>query len=228
MSTNRRHQRRGPNSQASAHREQRQLKTDPLYYGDPPYGGYREWLRPNPATGLFEVLDSAPEDTQRWAARVRDLLMPLYRGRVPFAATYLDDRIQSGVIPLAEGDEPAMRVRPLAVADFAAAVTAQATGDGHGGRHPGEDICPQLNCHDGDHHADEHRIWVHLHHLHARGALLVDDQDRIRMTVPPQRPGEAWTFVTPGGAPGGCRDGAGAVGGAMRGLWGGEGGWAVR
>ncbi|MEV7123754.1 hypothetical protein [Kitasatospora griseola] len=149
----------------------------------------------------MELLDSVPEDTRQWVARVEDLLLPLYRGRVPVAATYLDDLIQSGVITLAEGHGPTLRVRPLTVADFAAAVAGHGADDGHAGEHPEEDICPRLNCHDGAHRADEHLIWGHLHHLHAQGALLVDDQSCVRMTVPPQRPGGAWTFVTSGGAP---------------------------
>ncbi len=118
---------------------------------------------------------------------------------MPIAATYLDDRIQSGVIPVAEGDGPSARVRVITIDDFASFAGDCSAHDEDGSVHRHAEICPKLNCRGGFHMGNEHRVWVHMHHLHAAGALLVDDQDNVRLSVPPQRPGEGWRFVSQGG-----------------------------
>ncbi|MEU5431579.1 hypothetical protein AB0H73_39090 [Streptomyces olivoreticuli] len=184
----------GPNKQARAARlcrEQRLLEMDPLFHGRPPYAGYREWLAPNPLTGKFDLAATAPMNSRLYFARLEELLLPIYRGRVPLAATYLDDRIKAGAIVHADGDEPDARVNVVPVAVMAEQI---GQGDGHGH----QEVCPQLNCGGGNHLASEHRVWTHLHHLHAAGRLLVNDRDAIRLTAPPRAPGEGWRFVSTG------------------------------
>ncbi|MFB7982990.1 hypothetical protein [Streptomyces vinaceus] len=73
---------------------------------------------------------------------------------------------------------------------------AEKVGDHDGTGH--QDVCPRLNCSGTKHVAAEHRIWVHLHHLHASGRLLMNNSDAIRLTIPPQAPGEDWQFVSIG------------------------------
>ncbi|MGK5628448.1 hypothetical protein [Streptomyces sp. URMC 123] len=196
MAKNRKGSKAGPNKQAARavrrRREQRLLEMDPLFHGNPPYEGYREWLLPDPLTGVFELMPSAPTETRLFFARIEELLLPIYRGRVPLAATYLDDRIRQGVIVLADGDGPDARVSAVPVARFAERVGDDEHGHGH------REICPQLNCGDGVHVPEEHQVWVHLHHLHAAGRLLMNDRDAIRLTAPPREPGERWQFFSAG------------------------------
>ncbi|MFG2716202.1 hypothetical protein ACGFX2_37575 [Streptomyces goshikiensis] len=193
MARNRKANKPGPNKQAARvakqRREQRLLEINPLFHGSPPYEGYREWLTPNPLTGRFDLQATAPMDTRIFFTRIEELLLPIYRGRVPMAATYLDDRIKAGFIVYAEGDDPHDTVSAVPVAEFADRVGSH-DGAGH------QDVCPRLNCSGKQHVAAEHRIWIHLHHLHASGRLLMNNHDAIRLTIPPLAPGESWQFVS--------------------------------
>ncbi|MER5886997.1 hypothetical protein ABT160_24500 [Streptomyces sp. NPDC001941] len=193
MAKNRKTSRPGPNKQATRvamqRKAQRLLETDPLFHGSPPYEGYREWLVPNPRTGRFDLSASAPADTRAFIERIEKLLLPLYQGRVPSAATYLDDRIKEGVLVFAEGDDAHHKVREIPVTEFAAQMGSHHEEDDH------HEVCPQLNCVGEQHVAAEHRVWIHFHHLHASGQLLLNDRDAIRFTIPPQSPGGAWQFV---------------------------------
>ncbi|GGP01058.1 hypothetical protein [Wenjunlia tyrosinilytica] len=198
MANNSKRTKGGPNKQAARaakqRREQRLIEVDPLFHGSPPYAGYRSWLIPNPMTGGFDLEPTAPMDSRLYFARVQELLLPLYRGRVPLAATYLDDRIKSGFIVLADDDEPDAQVSVVPVAVFAEYV---GHGDGNDGRRS-QEVCPQLNCGGAVHLADEHAVWIHLHHLHAGGHFLLNDRDAVRLTIPPHSPGEDWRFVSVG------------------------------
>ncbi|MFJ9775768.1 hypothetical protein ACIRVF_31770 [Kitasatospora sp. NPDC101157] len=118
---------------------------------------------------------------------VEGLLLPLYGRRVLLAATYLDDRISSGVLRIAEGDGPDAKVAVSSVVQLAEVVD----GCEDGGRH--ED-CPRLNCTETAHMESEHRTG--FHHLHAASALLVDNADAIRFAVPPRRVGQGWFLVS--------------------------------
>ncbi|MFD9574533.1 hypothetical protein ACFWBI_32520 [Streptomyces sp. NPDC059982] len=193
MAKKRKDNKGGPNKQAARvakqRRKQRLLEMNPLFHGKPPYDGYQEWLTPNPLTGRFDLQAAAPMDTRIFFARIEELLLPIYQGRVPMAATYLDDRIKAGFIVYAQGDDPNDTVNVVPVAEFAEKVGVH-DGTGH------QDVCPRLNCSGKQHVAAEHRIWVHLHHLHASGRLLLNNHDAIRLTIPPQAPGEAWQFVS--------------------------------
>ncbi|NUK23705.1 hypothetical protein [Streptomyces lunaelactis] len=195
VAKNRKSNKNGPNKQAARaarqRREQRLLEINPLFHGSPPYEGYREWLLPNPLTGKFDLHSNAPMESRLYFARIEDLLLPLYRGKVPMAATYLDDRIKSGVIVLADDDGPDAHVTVLPVTEFARQV-GHDDGQGH------QEVCPRLNCAGSTHVEDEHRVWVHLHHLHAAGSLLINDRDAIRLTVPPNNAGDSWQFVATG------------------------------
>lgn len=130
-------------------------------------------------------------DTRVFFRRIEELLLPIYGKRVPLAATYLDDRIKAGFIAYGESDDPAAPVTAMPVTEFAEKVTSH---DGTG--HP--KVCPQLNCAGQRHVSAEHRIWVHLHHMHAAGRLLMNDNDVLRLTIPPQAVGGQWRFVSSG------------------------------
>lgn len=137
---------------------------------------------------------TAPPETRAYFARMAKLLVPIYRGKVPMAATYLDDRIKSGVIVLAHGDGDGAGASVLPVADLAAELGEETE---HCRSHPPE-ICPQLNCAGEVHMTNEHRVWAHLHHLHAAGRFLLNDKDAVRLTIRPDRPGERWQFIPTG------------------------------
>ena len=186
--TSTRKARSGPDKQASRRRKERQLAAAPLLHGRPPFEGYREWLVPSPATGRFELNADAPPDTRAYFARLEDLLLQLYGGRIPLAATYVDDRIAEGTIPLAASG----MVRSVPVQELAALLTnrrGQADTPNH------LDVCPRLNCVDGQHEQAEHIVWKHLHHLHAAGLLLLDDHDVLHLAQPPRRPGGQWRLM---------------------------------
>ncbi|MFC0602286.1 hypothetical protein [Streptomyces palmae] len=193
MAKNRKGRNGGPNKQAARaarrRREQRLLEMDPLFHGNPPYEGYREWLVPSPLTGRFELAASAPMESRQYFARIEELLLPIYRGRLPVAATHLDDWIKSGVIALANADGPQVPASVVPVAEFAQRISSD---DGHGHH----EVCPQLSCCGGVHVSSEHRVWVHLHQLHAAGRLLLNDHDAIRLTAPPRQPGDKWQFLS--------------------------------
>ncbi len=180
--------RTGPDKQAARRRKERQLAAAPLLHGSPPFGGYKEWLIPNATTGRFELKADAPHDTRAYFGRLEELLLPLYGGRIPLAATYLDDRIAEGVIPLAVAD----KVRPVPLHELATLLEHRGD-DGHIKDH--DDVCPKLNCADGQHDPSEHAVWQHAHHLHAAGLLLLDDQDVLHLAQPPCRPGEPWRLL---------------------------------
>ncbi|MDT0321439.1 hypothetical protein [Streptomyces millisiae] len=174
---------------AKLRREKRLLEMNPLFHGNPPYEGYREWVMPDPVTGTFILTSTAPFDTRLWFERVRSLLVPIYKGRVPVAATYLDEQIQEGAILVADSDDLTAGARRVPIAVF-----AEAAGDDEG---PHAEVCPRLNCAGGEHVLAEHKVWTHLHHLHAAGYLLLNDHNVVRRAMPPSRPGEGWRFPAP-------------------------------
>ncbi|MCM2431071.1 hypothetical protein [Streptomyces sp. RKAG337] len=182
--------RTGPDKQAARRRQQRQMASAPLFHQRPPFQGYQEWLIPHSATGRFMVNADAPAESRAFFSRLEELLLPLYGGRIPLAATYLDDRIREGSIPLA-GSGPHM-VRRIPIRELAAHL-----GD-HGQPDATEcasDLCPQLNCSSGSHDQAEHAVWQHVHHLHAAGRLLLDDHDVVHLAEPPRQPGGRWRLM---------------------------------
>ncbi|WP_413755052.1 hypothetical protein [Streptomyces sp. MMBL 11-3] len=179
--------RAGPDKQAARRRQQRQLAKAPLFYERPPFQGYQEWLIPQ-ADGRFEVNSDTPPESRAYFARLEQLLLPLYDGRIPLAATYLDDRISEGSIPLAGPGT----VSKVPLDQFAAHL-------GDHGNHAvtGHDSspCPQLSCTGEDHDQAEHTIWQHLHHLHRAGFVLLDDLDVLHLAQPPRQRGGRWRLL---------------------------------
>lgn len=177
----------GPDKQA-ARRKQRQMVSEPLFRQRPPFQGYQEWLIPHAQTGRFEMNADAPPESRAYFARLEELLLPLYGGRIPLAATYLDDRIREGSIPLAGPGT----VRRIPLGELAGQLGDRGKPDAS---ECGADVCPQLNCASGSHDLSEHAVWQHVHHLHAAGLLLLDDHDVLHLAEPPRQPGGRWRLM---------------------------------
>ncbi|WP_331765715.1 hypothetical protein [Embleya sp. NBC_00896] len=108
-------------------------------------------------------------------------------------ATYLDDRIREGTVVVVDGDGPDARAMLLPIAQFADSLTDDRD---HGHPQDHKEVCPRLHCHGNVHLPEEHKVWVHLHHLHTAGRLLLNDNDAVRLAVPPREPGERRAFVS--------------------------------
>jgi hypothetical protein len=114
------------------------------------------------------------------------LLFPLYHGRLPWAAAQLDRAIRQDSVFIAGPDG---RERHASTASVAARLHA----DGHSDEPDG--VCPRISCAGGDHDLAEHRVWLHAHHLHAAGLLVIDEIGSVHHAKPPQRPGDSWQLM---------------------------------
>ncbi|MFJ5156355.1 hypothetical protein ACIQCF_33305 [Streptomyces sp. NPDC088353] len=132
----------------------------PLYALRPPYSGYEHWLTP--------VADApAATDLSDGAAAVHATIVsvaPLYQGKVPLAAVFLEQQIRRGVLHLAQ---PLGEVASVPLPDMATVLADTAA-------HFAAEPAPE------DDTADVGRL---LHELHALAALVVDDQHVIRLAA---------------------------------------------
>jgi hypothetical protein len=137
----------------------------------PPGSGYEEWIRVRPG------MDPSRIDDPRLGSEALALmhcfarLGPLYKGNVPMAAVFLDLLLDTGHLPVFDGDE-------------------------NGGLVPLEEMAAMMY---GDVSHDSVRDSIHR--LHATGALLVVTDDGkdvhyVRMVAKrPEEPGQPWQFV---------------------------------
>lgn len=158
MSRRRPKQRSARTKQLQRERRQREQRAAayPLYAMQPPYTPYEQWI----SLPAGAVIDPWPESlpggsAARFHATVSRLL-PLYAGKLPLAAVYLDQQIERGILHIADPEDPEL-IAKVPVAEVAALFAADdvigPAGDaGYGGL---------------------------LHELHFHGALVVDDHHVI-------------------------------------------------
>ncbi|MGA5486675.1 hypothetical protein ACPCK1_02740 [Streptomyces pseudogriseolus] len=132
----------------------------PLFAHRPPYTGYGLWLTP---TSDARDVEDLPENAATVLAMVQDLA-PLYQDQVPTAALYLEQQIRAGVLHLATGHGAATSV-PVPDMATVLAETAHYFSEEPPPAAAGEDVSRML------------------HELHALGALVVDDDNVIRLAV---------------------------------------------
>lgn len=145
-----------------AARAARRAVQHPLERLESAYRGYQEWISvADGATG--QVPDGVDEGLRAFHASVVRLA-PLYGGRIPMAAVYLEQQIQRGSLVLGTD---AGGVSVVAVPDMAAVLTDTS-------HYFPDDPQPELDGQD----ADTGRL---LHELHALGALFLDDDHVIRL-----------------------------------------------
>ncbi|MEU7377821.1 hypothetical protein [Streptomyces albidoflavus] len=148
-------------------RQRPQAGTYTLQQLQPP--GYDEWINievgftADAALADPRLNDEAIDLMQRF-----ERLRPLYRGLIPVQAVRLDMVLDTGSIPISDGDDEHGTLIPLEKA--AVLMGAASTGDD---------------------------VRESIHRLHSIGALLVgeadDDVPIIRLvSQPPSRPGEPW------------------------------------
>ncbi|MFG3230032.1 hypothetical protein ACGF07_35330 [Kitasatospora sp. NPDC048194] len=178
---------------ARAAQLRRRLRESPLFASPPPFEGYEEWIIPGP-DGRPVLQETAPQDTRDWAEHMA-LLSPLYGGRIPWAATQLDEMIRTKTLVRASATTPG-EVETIGLHDFAE--QAGLPDEDHH-CHGDEDVCPGISCTDAGHDQAEHAVWLHFHHLHADGLIVVDERGAFHLSKPPTRPGDGWQlFDQPG------------------------------
>jgi hypothetical protein len=172
-------------------RDVRHREEHPLYFLQPPFEPYSQWVRvPNSAKDVI-AYPFTPEADAELGDGAKDLmntmvkLGPRYRGIVPMAAFYLDQQIASGSIDLAVAGEPD-HFRPVPLAALAADLSSQEHLDEMRRLYPEADIGADARL-----VTDDACGW-HLHELHLHGYLIVDDNFLINMAVPPKTPGGEW------------------------------------
>lgn len=143
------------------------VSPDPLAACPPPYAPYRQWLRlpVQPAVVSSQVAEELGGQAAAFMRRLGGL-GPLYGGRVPLAAVFLQEAIRAGVLPVAVHGQPG---RPLLVpvAELAAALPAATSSASEVGKV--------------------------LHELHRAGHIVMDDLNVLHQAVPPAGPDDAWS-----------------------------------
>lgn len=143
----------------SARRAPDSPQTSPLYALRPPFRGYESWIT---VTLPAEVPDGAREGLSSEAVGLMGTvrrLAPLYEYSVPMAALTLERLIGRGLLPVASPETPG-RVSLVPVADLVEICAAdEVLQNAPGG------------------------LDAMLHELHCHGALVVDDDHVIRLTV---------------------------------------------
>lgn len=126
----------------------------------PPFRGYESWITVTPPAGVPDgALDGLSPQVAGLMGTVRRLA-PLYEYEVPMAALTLERLISRGLLPVASPETPG-RVSLVPVADLVEICAADEV----------------LQTAPGD-------LDAMLHELHCHGALVVDDDQVIRLTVP--------------------------------------------
>lgn len=172
-----------------ARREARQRQGSyPLQYLQPPFEPYKEWIRvPEQAKDMIEYpirSDDLPSD----AVDFMDTLIklgPRYHGIVPLAAVYLDDQISRGSVVIAVTGQPG-QCREMPLAELAASVSSPEVLEEMRRDHPDAGLPEEASLTTDDAAA------MHLHELHTRGYLIMDDDHVINMAIPPKTPGGKW------------------------------------
>lgn len=137
----------------------------------PPGGAYDEWYNVQPGMSTSGINDSRLGQEARDMMHRLARLGPLYGSQVPQAALLLDMVIDTGHLPIMEGDDGTATLIP--VGEIAASRTEMS----------------------------ESEVRDSLHNLHANGAFLVlpdseHDVSLIRFVAKkPEEPGETWHFM---------------------------------
>lgn len=164
-----------------------QRNRSPLYYLQPPFKPYAEWIRvPEEAKDAIEY--PAGEDQlgdAKWLADLIVKLGPRYGGILPLAAIYLEQQIERGVLNIAASETPD-HYKELPLAEMAADISDPQHIAEMRERYPEAELPAEVSLITDDAAA------FHVHSLHAAGYLILDDDHVLNMAVPPKKPGGPW------------------------------------
>jgi hypothetical protein len=169
-------------------RRERRFQSYPLYYLQPPFKPYQEWIRvPDEARNLAEYpagyLDDLPDVKDLADTLVK--LGPRYHGMVPIAALHLEEQIREGSVAIAVTGRPGY-CRQIPIAEIAADVSNPKFLEEMRRKYP-EVALPETTRLMTD---DAAAFTVHQ--LHAQGLLVMDDDLVLNLAIPPKRPGGKW------------------------------------
>lgn len=180
-----------------AHQE-RLLRVHPARAVTPPFSSYDEWFSvPEEAAGMIEhplARDPRLSEESREILGAVMRLGPRYRNMVPLAAVLLDQNFASGEIPLALPDKPG-HVTMVPLAELA----AEASDPQHlrelRERYPDVGDLPDPDGEPASLHVTDDSAAMHIHELHLKGALLVDENGAVHFARPPQKLHGKWQIA---------------------------------
>lgn len=172
-------------------RDSRKREENPLYYLQPPFAAYKEWIKvPKEAGQAFEHPtrhDDRLDDNAKDLMDTFIKLGPRYNYMVPMAAVYLDMMIASGEVPLAVTGRPGY-VQPLPINDLAASVSTQENLDRLREQYPEAELAEKAEL------VTDDAAAYHLHQLHFHGLLVLDDDHVVNMVVEKPERGKPWVL----------------------------------
>ncbi|MFF7476642.1 hypothetical protein [Streptomyces sp. NPDC008092] len=172
-------------------RDARKREDHPLYYLQPPFSGYQEWIRvPRHAGEMFEHPVRYDDSLEDGAKDLMDTFMklgPRYNYLVPMAAVYLDSILATGEVPIAITGRPG-HVRLVPLKEMAAAVSTQESLDRMREQYPEAGLPEKAELMTDDAAA------FHLHQLHFHGMLIMDDDHVLNMVVEKPERGKPWVL----------------------------------
>ena len=172
-------------------RDARKREEYPLYYLQPPYTAYQEWVQvPKHAGEAFEHPARYDDRLEDGAKNLLDTLVklgPRYNYLVPMAAVYLDNIFATGEVPVAVTGKPGY-VRPVPLKQMAADVSTQESLDRMREQYPEAGLPEKAQLMTDDVAA------FHLHHLHFHGLLILDDDHILNLVVEKPERGKPWVL----------------------------------
>lgn len=173
-------------------RDVRKREDNPLYYLQPPFKPYQEWIRvPRQAGEAFEHPTARYDE--RLGEEAKDLadtivkLGPRYNYMVPMAAVYLDMMIASGEVPVAVTGQPGY-VQPVPINELAAGVSRQENLDRLREQYPEAELAEKAEL------VTDDAAAYHLHQLHFHGLLVLDNDHVVNMVVEKPERGKPWVL----------------------------------
>ncbi|CAL9667608.1 hypothetical protein SUDANB145_07241 (plasmid) [Streptomyces sp. enrichment culture] len=173
-------------------RDVRKREENPLYYLQPPFEPYQEWIRvPRQASEAFEHPTARYDD--RLGSEAKDLadtivkLGPRYNYMVPMAAVYLDSMIAQGEVPIAVTGQPGY-ARPMPLKEIAAGVSTQENLDRMREQYPEAGLPETAELMTDDAAA------FHLHQLHFHGYMILDNDHVLNLVVQRPERGKPWVL----------------------------------
>jgi hypothetical protein len=173
-------------------RDNRKRDDNPLYYLQPPFKPYQEWIKvPRQAGEAFEHPTARYDDRLDDGAKdLMDTLVklgPRYNYMVPMAAVYLDGMIATGEVPIAVTGKPGY-VNPVPLKDMAAGVSTQENLDKMREQYPEAGLPEKAELMTDDAAA------FYLHQLHFHGLLILDDDHVLNLVMERPERGKPWVL----------------------------------
>jgi hypothetical protein len=161
----------------------------PLYDHRPPFEPYSEWI--HVPAGAEQLIEHPARYDERLPDDAKDMadtlvkLGPRYEGYVPLAALYLEDQISHGAVKIATTGRPGVS-QTVPIAEIAAQVSDPDELRRMQEEYPEGDLPGEAQLMTDDAAA------LHIHWLHAKGMLVMDDDHILNLAMAPALPGGKW------------------------------------